>query len=234
MIKKSPVLLFGLLLGSLSLPLVAAPNPAVVPVIRNTWLDQHNKLNAIAAGGGVDVMFLGDSITGGWQSRGKEVWARYYSGLEAATFGIGGDRTENVLWRLQNGNLDGITPKVVVLLIGTNNTGRDSAVQIAEGVTAVVHEIQKRSPASRGLLTGVFPRGEEPDTPVRRKIAEVNTIIAKLDDGQRVHFLDIGEKLLQPDGKIGRQMMPDFLHPGEDGYYIWAQAMQPLLDKLLK
>lgn len=206
-------------------------NPAAVAVPRQPWIDQSNGFNAISKKGGINVVFLGDSITEGWRGHGREVWAKRYGPLKAANFGIGGDRTQHVLWRLQNGNLDGITPKVVVLMIGTNNTSRDSAPQIAEGITAIVNEIRTRTPSTKILLLGVFPRG---DKDARVKIGQINEIIAKLDDGKTVFFLDIGPKFLQPDGALTREIMPDLLHLSPAGYQIWADAIQAKLDELLK
>ncbi|MDR1280003.1 MAG: GDSL-type esterase/lipase family protein [Opitutaceae bacterium] len=213
----------------------AAPNPAIVPVTRNPWVEQHTRQVATAKKDGADVMFLGDSITAGWSGGGKAVWAERYTPLKAANFGIGGDRTEHVLWRLQNGALGGgINPKVVVLMIGTNNTGRDSAEQIAAGVTAIVSEIGNRAPQAKVLLLDVFPRGEKPDNDRRAKIAAINATIAKLDDGQRVFFLPIGQKFVQPDGTISKAIMPDFLHLTPAGYKIWADAIDAKLRELLK
>lgn len=221
------------------LPLVSfaqnAPwNPAVTPTIRNDWIDRHNGFVARARDGGVNVLFVGDSITDGWRQRGKEVWTQRYEPLRAANFGIGGDKTEHVLWRLQNGELDGIKPKVTVVMIGTNNTGRDSAAQIADGVTAIVREIQKRVPETKILLLAIFPRSEKPDHPLRAKINEINPLIAKLDDGQHVFFLDIGAKFLAADGTLPASIMPDFLHPNEEGYRIWGDAMADKLAELMK
>lgn len=233
----APLFAFALL-GALSLHAQAAPaptaNPATVPTLRNDWLVRHEGFNAIAKKGGVDLLFVGDSITDFWAKAGNAIWAARYAPLKAANFGISGDKTEHVLWRLQNGNLDGIKPKVVVLMIGTNNAGRDSAPQIAEGVTAIVLEIRKQSPATKILLLAVFPRSEKPDHPLRAKLAAVNATIAQLDDAKSVHFLDIGQKFLQADGVMSKEVMPDFLHPGAAGYQIWADAMQPKLDELLK
>lgn len=209
-------------------------NPATKPVPRNDWMVAHESFNAIAKKGGIDVVFLGDSITAGWNGNGKTIWAARYAPLKAANFGIGGDRTQHVLWRLQNGNFDGITPKAVVLMIGTNNTGSDTAPQIAEGVAAIVKEIQTRSPATKILLLAVFPRFEKADHPIRLKIAEINATIAKLDDGQKVFFQDIGAKFLQPDGTLTKDIMPDLLHLSPAGYQIWADAIQDKLAELLK
>lgn len=230
-----PALLIALA-GSASLraQAPAAPNPAVVPVPRNEWMVRHEGFNDIAQKGGVNLLFVGDSITDGWRNAGKAIWAERYEPLKAANFGISGDKTEHVLWRLQNGNLDGIQPKLAVLMIGTNNTGRDSAPQIAEGITAIVNEIHKRCPATKVLLLAVFPRAEKADNPLRAKIAEINTLIAKLDDGQKVFFLDIGQKFLEADGTLPKSIMPDALHPNANGYKIWAEAMQAKLDSLLK
>lgn len=227
-------LLFLTLLGGATLCAELAQNSATNPVPRNDWMVQHEGFNARAKKGDVDVVFLGDSITQGWGGAGKEIWTRRYAPLKAANFGIGGDRTQHVLWRVQNGNFDGITPKVVVLMIGTNNLGSNTPPQIAEGVTAIVKEIQTRTPATKILLLGVFPRSEKATDPARAKIGQINADIAKLDDGKQVFFLDIGAKFLQPDGTLTRDIMPDLLHLSPAGYQIWADAIQDKLAELLK
>ena len=210
------------------------PNPAAVPTLRNDWLIRHNGFVAEAKAGGIELLFIGDSITDGWRNRGKETWATDYAPLKAANFGIGGDRTEHVLWRLQNGELDGLQPKVAVVMIGTNNSARDTAPQIVEGVTAIVREIQQRTPTTKILLLAIFPRAEKPDSPLRAKLTEANQALAKLDDGGlHVAFLDIGAAFLQPDGILPASIMPDFLHPNEAGYRMWATAMAPKLAELL-
>lgn len=212
----------------------AAENSAVVPTLRNDWLQRHNGFVAEAKKGGIDLLFVGDSITDFWRNRGKNVWNERYASLKAANFGISGDRTEHVLWRLQNGELQGIDPKVTVLMIGTNNLGRNTVEQIAAGVTAIVDEIKKQLPHTRILLLAIFPRDEKPDSPSRTKIAAINAILSKLDDGGRsVAYLDIGQKFLQADGVLSPTIMPDFLHPNEKGYEIWADAMAPKLAALL-
>lgn len=209
-------------------------NSATNPVPRNDWMVQHESFNARAKKGDVDVVFLGDSITQGWGGNGKAIWAERYAPLKAVNFGIGGDRTQHVLWRLQNGNFDGIKPKAVVLMIGTNNSGSNTAAEIAEGVTAIVKDIQARTPSTKILLLGVFPRSEKAADPVRVKLGEVNAIIAKLDDGKSVFFLDIGPKFLTEDGTLTREIMPDLLHLSPAGYKIWADAIQDKLAELLK
>jgi hypothetical protein len=147
------------------------------------WLKRHEGFVAQARQGGIDVLFVGDSITDGW--RNQKLWQERYVPLKAADFGISADRTEHVLWRLQNGELDGIKPKVVVLMIGTNNTRSNSAPEIVEGIAAIVKEFRTRLPQSNILLLGVFPRDAQPDTPNRVKIKEINSSIARLDDAAR-------------------------------------------------
>lgn len=209
-------------------------NPATTPAPRNDWIERHNGFVARARDGGVDVLFVGDSITDAWRNRGNAVWMERYAPLHAANFGIGGDRTEHVLWRLRNGELNGITPKVAVLMIGTNNTPRDTAPQIVEGVTAIVKEIRECTPTTKILLLAIFPRAEKADHPLRQKINEINPVLAKLDDEQHVFFLDINDQFLQPDGTLPASIMPDFLHPNEEGYRIWGEAMAQKLAELLK
>ena len=218
---------------------VFADNTAVIPVPRSdptNWISRHEVYVAEANKGGVDLLFLGDSITDGWRwgggHGGSNVWPKYYGTRHAANFGIGGDRTEHVLWRIQNGELDGLKPRVTVLLIGTNNKGRNTPAEIVEGVTAIVRELRARLPESRVLLLGIFPRGEKGDS-FRQTIKDINLQLARLDDGKMVKFLDIGPKYLGPDGTLSRQIMPDLLHPNEKGYQIWADAMEGTLKKLL-
>lgn len=210
---------------------------AVKPAPRDAnWLKRHEGFVALAKKGNVDVLFLGDSITDAWRSSGKNVWAKHFEPLRAANFGIGGDRTQHVLWRLQNGELEGIQPKVVVLMIGTNNSnGKDNtAEEIADGVTAIVKEIHTKSPQTKVLLLGIFPRGT-PDKhrEQREKIKTVNGIIAKLDDGKRVKYVDIGSKFIEPNSTISKEIMPDLLHLSEKGYEIWAEAIKGTVEEMM-
>src|SRR5215472_1010141 len=161
----------------------AVKNPAIIPATRSSptnWLARHEGFVKQAKAGGIDVLFMGDSITDGWRNSGKAIWEKYYGQRHAANFGIGGDRTQHVLWRIQNGELDGIKPKVVMLMIGTNNTSSDSAEQIAEGVGAIVKTIQKKYQGRADLMVlGVFPRGKMIPNPGATKILEINKLIAK-------------------------------------------------------
>jgi lysophospholipase L1-like esterase len=214
-------------------------NPAITPNPRMSlqpdqgWLKRHDGFVAIAKKGDIDVLFLGDSITDGWRGKaGKSVWDKAFGNLKPANFGIGGDRTEHVLWRIKNGELSGITPKVAVLMIGTNNTGSESADQIADGVTAIVKTIRDKSPTTKILLLAVFPRGKVIPNVGNTKIISINKTIAKLDDGSNVKFLDIGEKFMK-DGQIPANIMYDYLHLTEAGYQIWADAITPTLTQML-
>ena len=172
--------------------------------------------------------------TAGWGSQ-KAIWDAAFGAYKPANFGIGDGRTQHVLWRIQNGGLDGIRPKAAVLMIGTNNSGSDPAEDIAKGVTKIVETIRAKSPATKILLLAVFPRDEKASpNPGRVKIAQVNAIIAKLDDGKHVFFLDIGGKFLQPDGSLTKEIMPDFLHLSVKGYQIWGDAISAKLAELMR
>ena len=174
----------------------------------------------------MDLLFLGDSITDGSAGGGKAVWEKNYAPLKAANFGIGGDQTQHVLWRIQNGELDGIKPKVAVLMIGTNNLGGNTDEEIADGIKAIVAELHKQTPETKLLLLGVFPRGIKANDSNRARIKNINSIIAKLDDGGKtVKYLDIGDKFLEADGTLPKSIMPDALHPNGKGYEIWAEAI---------
>lgn len=216
-------------------PAIPKEKRAITPAPREgNWMRMHERFLDRAKQGDLDLLFLGDSITAGWNGFGKQVWGRFYEPRKAANFGIGGDQTQHVLWRLANGELDGISPKVVVLMIGTNNTRENSADEIAEGVEAIVKDLRAKLPKARILLLGVFPRNEKP-APIRDKIAAVNERISKLDDGGKsVKYLDIGNQFLNADnGTISSEIMPDFLHLSRKGYRIWADAMEPTLWSLL-
>ncbi|MCE9565604.1 MAG: GDSL family lipase [Planctomycetes bacterium] len=201
-----------------------------------TWKKLHEGHLVRTKKGDVDVVFLGDSITQGWSGDGAPVWKKRFEPLKAANYGIGGDTTREVLYRLNDGILDGIKPKAVVLMIGTNNFGLpgDSVADTVKGVETVVASIRKKAPDAKVLLIGIFPRDKAADTPFRKKIAEANGAIAKIADGKAVVYLDIGKKFLADDGTLPAEVMPDALHLSEKGYGIWADAIEEPLRKLLK
>jgi lysophospholipase L1-like esterase len=224
-----------------SLPTNASPLPAIEPIRVNTAVipenrdgPQHQSFVALAKKGDIDVLFLGDSITDWWRTTGKEVWDKNFGDLKAANFGIAGDTTQNVLWRLQNGEGEGFSPKVILLLIGVNNIGHGNTNhEIIAGVTAVVKELRQRFPASKILLQGIFPCSDKDSAP-RLRVAQINPELAKLADGQNIYFMDFGAKFLQPDGTLSADIMPDKLHPSAKGYEIWAGAIKEPLANLLK
>lgn len=209
------------------------PNIAIIPAPQNLWMRSHEGLCKIADTGKGDLMFLGDSITAGWKSQAN-LFNQEFGKYNPVNFGIGGDCTENILWRLQNGNMSKIRPKVVVLLIGTNNLNLNSNTpqETFEGVQAVIKEIHERSPDSKILLLGILPREEKTGGRLRTAVEETNKLLAPLNDDKVVYYLDIGANFLQPDGSIARDVMSDFVHPAAKGYQIWADAIREPLAAL--
>ncbi|MES1260534.1 MAG: platelet-activating factor acetylhydrolase IB subunit, partial [Acidobacteriota bacterium] len=197
----------------------------VVPLDRN--VDRHKSINERAKQGNVDLLFIGDSITQGWEGAGKDVWKSRYESRNAMNAGIGGDRTQHILWRLDNGNIDGLSPKLAVLMIGTNNFGSNTAEEIALGIKAIVKKFREKLPETKLLVLGVFPRGETPDDPLRVKNVAVNALIKDVADGKMVHYLEINDKLMNADGTQNRAIMPDLVHLSPKGYEIWADAIEP-------
>jgi len=214
----------------------AKDNSAIAPAPRDAkWVQRHEGFVEIAKKGGVDLLFLGDSITDGWRGGGKSVWEKNFAPLKAANFGIGGDQTQHVLWRLQKGELEGIKPKLAVLMIGTNNLGGNTDEQIVEGIKAIVAELHKQTPETKLLLLGIFPRGMKHDDKSRARIKHINSVIAELDDGGKtIKYLDIGDKFLEADGTLPKSIMPDALHPNGKGYEIWAAAILPTVQEMMK
>ncbi len=200
------------------------------------WKDRQALLNqrVAEAGDKAQVIFIGDSITQGWEGEGKEVWARYYAHRNAVNLGIGGDRTQHVLWRLDHGNLDGLKPKAAVLMIGTNNSnGEDNTPeQIVDGVGAIVAKLRSALPQTKVLLLAIFPRNEN-FTAQRGKLAMINQVLRKLADEQNVFWIDLGYRFLNADGTLPRELMPDYLHLSPKGYAIWADTIEARLSSIL-
>ncbi|MBE7501507.1 MAG: hypothetical protein HS113_14635 [Verrucomicrobiales bacterium] len=225
-------------LASTFQPVLADAHSAIVPVPRGDqgWQDRQKRFNERVAevGRRAQVIFIGDSITQGWEGAGREVWAKYYAHRDALNLGIGGDRTQHVLWRLANGNLEGLQPKAAVVMIGTNNSnGEDNTVaQIAEGVTAIVRLLRERLPDTRIILVGIFPRGENPQAQ-RGKLLQVNQILQKLGDDEHVFFVDFGHRFVTAEGLIPAALMPDYLHLSPQAYGVWAESIEDLLCRLL-
>jgi lysophospholipase L1-like esterase len=209
-------------------------HPAITPAPRDAdwWRARFEALRSNAARGKAELVFIGDSITQGWETTGKTVWPRFYGRRRALNLGIDGDRTEHVLWRLSHGHLDGLRPKLVVLLIGTNNSYTSSADQIAAGIVAIVRTLRARLPAAKVLLLGIFPKGPRPSGQ-RAKLARASRLASRVADGKQVHYLDIGRRFLDEEGTLSTKVMYDYLHLTAKGYTIWARGMEPLMRRLL-
>ena len=211
--------------------------PTVIPTPRTVspWYPERMaEINKRTKQGNVDLLFLGDSITQSWRDIGKDVWQKYYGNRNAVNVGLSGDCTQNVLWRLDHDNINGIFPKVVVLMIGTNNSvALDvTAEDIADGIIAIVCKLREKWPKAKVLLLAIFPRGQYPGAE-RIKNARASQIASKIADGKMIYYLDIGPKFLNLDGSISPDIMPDYLHLTPEGYQIWAVSMEPTLSKLL-
>jgi len=200
---------------------------------QGAWMTRHQRFNERVKQGNVDLIFIGDSITQGWEGPGKDVWEQFYGKRNAVNLGISGDRTQHVLWRLDNGNINGISPKLAVVMIGTNNSGDNSPEEIADGITAIVHKLRAKLPNTKVLILGIFPRGADPSD-ARRKVNEkTNEIVKKLADNKTVFYQDLSEAFLEDDGTLSRMIMPDLLHLSKQGYTIWAETIEPNVKKLM-
>ena len=236
--KSNAVLstLFVFVVSILPLPISAHSAMEAVPRTDGGWQTRQKELNQRAAEAGekAQVIFIGDSITQGWEGEGKEVWAKYYAHRNAVNLGIGGDRTQHVLWRLNNGNIDGLKPKAAVLMIGTNNSnGEDNTpAQIAQGVTVILKKLREKLPNTKILLLAIFPRGEN-FSAQRGKLAMINQVIQKNADEQNIFWVDFGHKFLRADGTMPRELMPDYLHLSKRGYEIWAESIEEKLWTIL-
>ncbi|MCE9527180.1 MAG: GDSL family lipase [Planctomycetales bacterium] len=196
-------------------------NDAVVPVPRDVgWMKRHESFNERVKKGNVDLLLIGDSITQGWEGSGAKVWKEFYEKRNAVNLGIGGDRTQHVLWRLDHGNIEGIKPKLAVLMI-------------ADGVKAIVEKLRTKLPETKVLVLGIFPRGENNDNKNRKVNAGANEIISKLADDKSVFYLDIGPKFLDASGNLSKEVMPDLLHLNEKSYRTWAESTEEMVKKLM-
>jgi lysophospholipase L1-like esterase len=223
----------------------APPRAADQPVMRNDRNSHlaHVQLLEKAKAGGISVYFLGDSITRRWGATDYPDflahWEKSFHGWNAGDFGWGGDTTQNILWRLQNGELDGVNPKVIVLLAGTNNVGKEpgddaKVADVTRGIKAVVDLCHLKAPAATIVLTAIFPRNDNPTKlAVVPTIDRINANLAKLADGKTVRFLNINDRLADAQGNLFDGMTVDQLHPSLKGYQIWAEALLPVLTDLL-
>lgn len=222
-------------------------NTALIPVpkLENDcydWYARHADVLRVKDEVNPEVVMIGDSITHFWAGtpeariqRGREAWKQLYGDRPVLNLGFGWDRTQNVLWRFEHGEFDGLHPRYVVLNIGTNNfSGTKNAkantpAEVAEAIRAICIRVRSKSPETQIVLMGVFPRGEKADHPARTKITELNGLLAEFGKVSGITFLDMGDQFLLPGGEIPRSLMSDFCHPTEEGYGLWGAALKPLL-----
>jgi lysophospholipase L1-like esterase len=224
----------GAVLQAAEPPAPRTPESSTTPNNRNP--KRHDGFMARLKQGPVGLLFLGDSITDGWPGKAKDTWAKFDS-YHPADFGVSGERTEDVLWRITNGELDGIDPKAVVIMIGTNNIGHfndEKPEWVAAGVKKILAVVHEKLPKAKILLLGVFPRGATKDDSKRQRVDAINALIKDFNDGKVVTYLDIGPKFLDAQGNLPKEIMPDALHPNAQGYQIWYDAMWPVLEPMLK
>jgi lysophospholipase L1-like esterase len=231
--------------GEAGAPAVIEPGPPVRGQARtdNNSRLAHEQHLAKAKQGKIDVYFQGDSITRRWGATDYPDllanWKQNFHGWNAADFGWGADSLENILWRMENGELDGVNPKVIVFLGGTNNIGANGgggeakAQQIARAVKANVDLMRQKAPDAVIILTAIFPRNDGNVAGAMATINRVNELIATLADGKKVRFLNINDKLADANGRLLEGMMGDRLHPSLKGYQVWADALKPILTELL-
>lgn len=212
--------------------LVRPPSAVAEPRDQTEWEELVARQAEEIGQGDYELVFLGDSITEYWSSEGREVWNAFYGDRNALNLGIGGDRTENLLWRIDNGGLERLSPKVAVLMIGVNNYGVSDGYDISEGTAAAVSRLRKVWPDAQILVVGILPYGWYPNW-VRDRMDDANRRTARLEDGRNVHYLNINEGFLNRKGHLLREMMVDHVHLSARGYAYWAEAMEPTLAQLL-
>jgi lysophospholipase L1-like esterase len=197
------------------------------------WMPRQNSVSEQIAKGNIDLLWIGDSITHGWENTGKEVWDQYYAKRNAVNMGFSGDQTQHVLWRLDHSDFSKISPKLAILMIGTNNSnGNDfTAEQISDGIIAICAKLRKQFPGMKILMLAIFPRGEGASAQ-REKNAKASEIASQIADGKTIYYLDINKSFLQGE-TLPKSIMPDLLHPNLEGYRIWAKEIEPTVAKLM-
>jgi beta-glucosidase len=223
-------------------------NSAITPVGRadkDWWISRHKAILDRIKQGNVDLIMIGDSITHYWEKSGKQIWDQYYAKRNTVNMGFSGDKTQHVLWRLQNGEIDGINPKLAVLMIGTNNSKLNdyTSEQIADGIKAIVCTLRTKLPQTKLLILAIFPRGSDKQresktldgtfNPQWAKNDKANKLVSKIADNKMIYYLDINKAFLNKKGVLTREVMSDLLHPEKKGYQIWAEAMEPTIVKLM-
>jgi beta-glucosidase len=235
------LLAFALSLATVSCERDLPADRAVRPVDATTpFRNQHEperieEVARLAQQPNVDLVFLGDSLTHYWNRHGKEVWEKFYGKRRTVNLGIGWSETGNILWRIRAGHFDTIKPRLIVLMIGTNNTqhGGHTPQQISNGIIAIVEELLARMPDTKILVLGIFPRGTSIDDPYRQNNEETNSLISRIADGRRIFFKDIGHVFLNPDGSVNQELMADPVHLNTMGYQAWAEAIEDDISQIL-
>ncbi len=213
---------------------------AVTPVQQTTkwavswWKPRHEAVNKRLKEGNIDLLWIGNSITHGWENDGKEIWDTYYAPRNAVNMGFGGDRTQHVLWRLDHSNFENIAPKLAIVMIGTNNSNNEdnTAEEIADGIITICKRLRTQFPKMKILLLAIFPRNPEPSAQ-REKNAKASLLASRIADCKTIHYMDINQKFLTDDGTLTKDIMPDFLHPNKAGYKIWAEAIESKVAELM-
>lgn len=199
------------------------------------WMPRHEQKLEEEGRETAKILLIGDSITHGWENTGKDVWESYFSEYKTYNIGYSGDRTENVLWRFEHGEIDDINPKVAMVMIGTNNTGhrQDAPECTAKGVEMIVDQIKQKLPETRILLLAIFPRDATTSGELRQLNTQINDRIKNLGEKENITFLNVNDAFLNDEGTLSADIMPDLLHPNEKGYKIWAEAMKPVIKSQL-
>lgn len=199
------------------------------------WMPRHEQKLSEEGRESAEILLIGDSITHGWENTGKDTWETYFGEYRTYNIGYSGDRTENVLWRFEHGEIDGIDPGIAVVMIGTNNTGhrQDPSECTAKGVELIVDQIKQKLPNTHILLLAIFPRNDSPNGEFKKLNTEINERIATLGNRKNVEFLNFNNAFLDVNGSLSKSIMPDLLHPNEEGYRIWAEVMKPVIEDQL-
>jgi beta-glucosidase len=214
-------------------PLERTPESAVTPSEKSRHTGFMRQIKD--GNGDFDFVLIGDSITDYWPGKGNDSYSRF-APWKPLDLGVSAETTDEVLWRLLNGELDGIHPKVVMIMIGTNNLGHyrsEKPEWVAAGIKKIIETVRAKQPQAKILLLAIFPRGATSTDVTRQRIDEVNKLLPVLADDKNVFFMDIGPKFLDPQGNLPREIMPDLLHPNADGYRIWIEAVRPKLEELM-
>lgn len=208
------------------------PNECIIPARGDDadWMDKFNATKALVQAGNCDLLFIGDSITSHWRDYGLSVWNTYYGSRNALNLGIGGDKTQNILWRLDKYPMNRINPKVAVLLIGTNNIrSGDTPTDVAEGIDAIIVSMKAKMPNTLIVLMGLFPREPQPYRIYRIRANEASGRFSVSANYGNVVYRDIGSNFLRVDGQFKTGMTQDYLHIQEPGYQIWAEQLEPTI-----